>query len=232
LDQRAARFAAQQQEIARSKQVAQATATLKKSPHFAAAQFRSMDEADKLIATIKLPEPALPSPERLDYALKLLDIRAGAILALVSDLSTQEAFTILLAEFMRRAWEEYAGISGITPMPQNTTWKALQGRVRHWQKESYKQLIPPAQDNNPAAEAQSTVPIRKRQIREPKPELLKNPDATLGRKKSAEALGISERTLDRWVGDDVLVPVYRGSQKRFKTQDLLRIQTQKKPRQK
>lgn len=71
----------------------------------------------------------------------------------------------------------------------------------------------------------------KRHFREPNLELLKNTEATLNRKNAAEALGTTERTLDRWVADNKLTPVGPESRKRFKTKDLLRFLNRKNPRQ-
>jgi hypothetical protein len=65
-----------------------------------------------------------------------------------------------------------------------------------------------------------------RTFREPNTALLKNQDATLNRKSAAEALGISERTLDRWVDAEKLTPIGLGSRKRFKTKELLRALNQ------
>jgi hypothetical protein len=64
---------------------------------------------------------------------------------------------------------------------------------------------------------------RPRRFREPNLELLKNQEATLNRKNAAESLGVTERTLDRWIIDKELVPVGPGSRKRFRTKDLIRL---------
>ncbi|HLN01085.1 MAG TPA: helix-turn-helix domain-containing protein [Bryobacteraceae bacterium] len=69
--------------------------------------------------------------------------------------------------------------------------------------------------------------LQKRALPEPKPELLGNPDATLSRLRAAEALGITPRTLDRWIADGKLTPVGIGARKRFKTKDLKRVLDQR-----
>jgi hypothetical protein len=71
-----------------------------------------------------------------------------------------------------------------------------------------------------------TLGKRPRHFREPNLELLKNPEATLNRKNAADALGVAERTLDRWTGKEI-IPVGAGSRKRFRTKDLLRLLNQK-----
>jgi hypothetical protein len=85
--------------------------------------------------------------------------------------------------------------------------------------EAQPQRKPPAQ----------RVPESKtrRQLLEPRPDLLTNPDATLSRLRAAEALGITSRTLDRWITDKKLTPFGAGLRKRFKAKDLQRLLNQK-----
>jgi hypothetical protein len=83
----------------------------------------------------------------------------------------------------------------------------------------------------PVPEPAPVAPIPSRAartFREPKMELLKNPDARLNRANAAEALGLSQRQFDRLVKARELVPVTLGHRKLFKTQDLRRILNQKK----
>jgi hypothetical protein len=73
-------------------------------------------------------------------------------------------------------------------------------------------------------EASTPAPRKRtRHFREPNLELLKNQEGTLNRKNAAEALGVTERTLDRWVADKQIIPVGPGFRKRFKNKDLLRF---------
>lgn len=75
------------------------------------------------------------------------------------------------------------------------------------------------------------VPARAQSPRvtlDPKPELLKNPNARLNRQRAAEALGITVRTLSRWVSDGIVAPVGVGRQKRFKASDLAALVNQKR----
>ena len=66
-----------------------------------------------------------------------------------------------------------------------------------------------------------------RQSLEPRPDLLKNQDLTLSRLRTAEALGITPRTLDRRVADKKLTPFGVGLRKRFKVKDIQRMLDQK-----
>jgi hypothetical protein len=78
-------------------------------------------------------------------------------------------------------------------------------------------------------EASTPTPGRKtRNFREPNLELLKNQEGTLNRKNAAQALGVSERTLDRLVADKKLIPVGPGFTKRFKNKDLLKCFNKRK----
>jgi len=74
-------------------------------------------------------------------------------------------------------------------------------------------------------------PSKTRHFREPNYELLRNPEASLNRKNAAEALGITERTLDRWTEDRKLTPIGLGERKRYKVKDLLRLAGRKTPGQ-
>jgi hypothetical protein len=66
-----------------------------------------------------------------------------------------------------------------------------------------------------------------RHFKEAKPELLKDKEI-VSRRIAAEALGLTERTLDRRVAEGSLTPIGEGHYKRFKTRDILRILHQKK----
>jgi hypothetical protein len=61
-----------------------------------------------------------------------------------------------------------------------------------------------------------------REYREPNSDLLKSA-VSLNRKQAAQAIGVSERTLDRLIGDGRLTPIGGGSRKRFKTKELLQF---------
>ena len=62
---------------------------------------------------------------------------------------------------------------------------------------------------------------------EPHPELLENVE-TLNKAQAASALGVSIRTLDRYVEDRRLTPTGSYPRKRFKTQDLKKFLTRRK----
>jgi excisionase family DNA binding protein len=80
----------------------------------------------------------------------------------------------------------------------------------------------------PKSAAQMTeTPKRSRSLRQPKPELLTDRSITVNRTRAAMALGITTRTLDRWIKGGNLTAVALGSRKRFRTKDLQRILNQR-----
>lgn len=68
---------------------------------------------------------------------------------------------------------------------------------------------------------------RLRKFREPRTDLLKDPTVTLNRLQAAEALGVTTRTLDRYVTDKRLTPVGGFARRRFKAKDLLAFVSRK-----
>jgi len=67
---------------------------------------------------------------------------------------------------------------------------------------------------------------RRRVSVEPRPELLETAE-TLNKTQAAQALGISVRTLDRYVADGLLSPVGSYLRRRFKTRDLRSFMTRR-----
>ena len=94
-----------------------------------------------------------------------------------------------------------------------------------------KTSAPPAPIPPPPGQPADTLPEHKtrkpRQYQDPNPELLKDPDALLGRFRAAEALGVHVRTIDRYVSGEKLTPVGHGSRKRFKAKDLRKFRDQR-----
>jgi len=126
----------------------------------------AVEEITRLMGD-KLWTVSLPSPERLEYLMKVLDVRGAAYVKLVSDVITQEAFATILKEFALRAWEEeYIGIVGIEPLPGNVQFQAFQTVALHWEKESYKRLRPSRALCSDAFAAITTMPAHDPQFYE------------------------------------------------------------------
>ena len=119
---------------------------LKRHPDYPAIQLRAMNESESLFKSVgsQLPTPALPSQERLDCAIRSMDIWAGAYAALIASLPDQEKYLKILNGLQFHAWKLYIGVTGIEPLPYNQAWAAIRDRGFHWQKESLRKLVPHA----------------------------------------------------------------------------------------
>lgn len=117
---------------------------LKLHPDYPAIQLRAMEESEALFKSVgaQLPKPAFPSPERLDCAIRTMDIWAGAYVGLIASLSDQEKYLKVLGGLQMHAWKLYSGITGIEPLPYNQAWSAIRERATYWQKESLRKLVP------------------------------------------------------------------------------------------
>lgn len=100
-------------------------------------------EAEYKTTGRNLPEALIPNPERLAYQLKLVDIWASAYLQLVSNLESHRLFMDVLRGLAQQAWDEYRGIAPISPK-QTEAGAVIADRLIHWEKESWKRLIPPS----------------------------------------------------------------------------------------
>ena len=104
-----------------------------------------------------------------------------------------------------------------------TRW--LHGPISEWKGKRLKKAL--SRSANRPGETTARAPRKKR---EPNPQVLKDRE-TVSRKMAAEALGVTERTLDRHVRSGLLVPAGPPTRKRFKTKDLSRLMNDKKDRQ-
>ncbi len=118
---------------------------LKRQPDYPAIRLRALEKSESLFKSVgsQLPKPALPSQERLDCAIKSMDIWAGAYTGLIANLADQENYLKVLAGLRLHAWKLYSGMTGIEPLPYNQAWVAIRDRSAHWQKESLRRLVPP-----------------------------------------------------------------------------------------
>ena len=203
---------------------------LKRSPSFPAAQIQILNGTKQLMDSLTGDAKTCGTAARLETVLRLLGIRAAAYLKLVENMESQEAFMATVNEFGSKAWEEYTGYPPevLQPSAGDKQFHAIQQSVGDWIGKGYKVLIPHAM-SPPVALPGPTLPLKKpRHFREPNLELLKNQEATLNRKNSAQAIGVSERTLDRLVADKILIPIGPGFTKRFKNKDLLKYFNKRK----
>jgi hypothetical protein len=134
---------AEEFEESRRKAIDTAFQTLKNLRDFPSVQVEVMEAGEDIRkAAPGWPLTNLPTSTRLEYALKMLRTRCSAYLKLVSDIVTQEAYTTMLHAFVRSAWEEFIGMSGVEPLPGNREFQAIEDEGMRWHKESYRRLIP------------------------------------------------------------------------------------------
>jgi len=114
---------------------------LKRHPDYPAIQLRAMEESESLFKSVgsQLPKPALPSQERLDCAIKSMDIWAGAYTGLITNLADQEKYLKVLAGLRLHAWKLYIGMTGIEPLPHNQAWVAIRDRIDSLAKRESKE---------------------------------------------------------------------------------------------
>jgi hypothetical protein len=140
-------MARQDRRAARQRQQAleQAIEILKANPRFSAAQVQAHDRGEELVKHLSPEQSRFGTPERIGLALEILKIQAEAYLPLAEDMNSQEAFTVLLKEFGRKAFETFTGfpleavVSG-----RGDELQLIQQRVSHWVNEGYNRLIPSA----------------------------------------------------------------------------------------
>jgi len=110
---------------------------VKSNPRFPSAEVQIHDRVTEL--TQRTPPERIPegTPERLTFAVSLLDIRAEAYVELVTDMSSQDAFVVLMIEFKLRSGEAYSGFPRallVESLPE------LEQRFNHWVTEGYRRL--------------------------------------------------------------------------------------------
>ncbi len=126
----------------RQRAVENAIGILKVHPDFPSAQVKILTCAEEVTSNLSAQGRAFFTDARMDYAVRLLDIRAEAYLSLITDLRSQEAYMTILDEFWRGAWREYTGfpIDILEPANGNANLETIFQRARYWTIESYKVL--------------------------------------------------------------------------------------------
>lgn len=203
----------------RAHRIASAFEKFKTHPRYSAVQVQLHENSLKLGKKFPSPLSRL-SADSLECAKVMMHIHAEAYLTMVDDMAFQEAYIGVLDSFAKQAWEQFSGM----PLEFATAddFRYFRQAIAHWKAEGYRRLS--------AAEAPAVTappaPARAREPREPNPALLENRD-TVNHKIAALALGISGRTLDRWIADGKLTATGPSTRKRFKSKDLLKILNQK-----
>ncbi|MBZ5609533.1 MAG: helix-turn-helix domain-containing protein [Acidobacteriia bacterium] len=107
---------------------------------------------------------------------------------------------------------------------ESNEWKAYQDLLL--KVEQSPNAGPPGRES-PSASTELVPADKKRRFLEPKPELLKDKEI-VNKRQAATALGVTLRTLDRYVADKLLTPVGDYARRRFKTKDLLSFMVRRK----
>jgi excisionase family DNA binding protein len=223
-----------EEEIERKTQevVVKAFEFFERNPNFPAAQVRVHEQEQEMEASNPDGTVERLTEVRFEYRLKLLDIRGEGYARLVVDAESHTAYTTIIRHYARALWFHFAGLPlDAVPLPLPfaekppkdpiVLWRVrLEKRIAHWLNEGYRYRAA-LQSDKPAQLPEP--PTRNRRTLEPRPDLLTNLDGTSSRLKAAQILGITPRTLDRWVHDKKLTPVITGSHKRFRNKDLRKI---------
>ena len=153
----------------------EALALIKGLPGYPAAQLKVIEGTEEIEQVIAptLAVPALPSAQRLEYAIRLLDNMASQYSSLVNDQRTFEAFQSICWGLECRAWIVYRGATGIQPLENNKELQVIKGRLRHWTKEALRRWSDPEKLSSAALNASTVTPRMPRAIREPDYALLR-----------------------------------------------------------
>jgi hypothetical protein len=134
----------------------------KNPQNFAAAQVQAYDRGNAVSEGLSEAERRFGSPERLELALKILDVQAEAYLPLVegNDMKSHECFAIFMNTCGEKAFENYAGfpLDRIAWMASEAEVQAIRKRAAHWVNEGYKRIAGvPRTDEKQEPQPQSTA---------------------------------------------------------------------------
>ncbi len=141
----------------RDRAVEEAIRLFESHPDFARAQVRMRERMEEAARDAPADAGAYGTQARLEYVLLRLDIRAEALLELVSDIHTQNAFMTILEYLERSALQEYTGFppEGLKPVSAeaHSHGETIHAKVQRWTEEGYKRLAFPKAPPEPKAEA-------------------------------------------------------------------------------
>lgn len=149
-----------QGERLRQRAVDRALRLLKKScPDYPSVQIQLYQLTDGL----NTRDPTKTDEQRLALLVYLFNVRAETHLCLVSDTETQDAYIVLLGDWVARAWHEYAGygLARAIKSGDDPQVEALMSRYRHWKNEGYLRLQMLTEKGKPiAADAKPETTIQ------------------------------------------------------------------------
>ena len=111
-------------------------------PHFPRIQVKMREQMEAATEDLPPGTRAFGTIARLEYVLRLFDIRAEAFLELVSNITTQNAFMVLLESFARVSWLEYIGSPNVQPLSDELKVNLTTNRekIQQWTYKGYKRL--------------------------------------------------------------------------------------------
>jgi hypothetical protein len=120
-----------------------ALARFKQQPEFPAAHLAAIEAIEKLRENTvsKIPTPG-PCPERLEFAIKCLDIWASSLIPFVRDMADHDALRAILNSYERHAWIIYCGVLEFEPSASNQGFGDIKNRGTYWYKVGLKRLLP------------------------------------------------------------------------------------------
>lgn len=128
---------------------------------FASAQVETHDRVKALIDLDPSVEQ-LPSKtdKRMDYLVKVFDIRAEGLLRLVVDPKTQEAFSVALEQLRDWIWGQWSELPLYMMPPIGHEWRRqierITPRMKHWTVEGYRKI---ASQHNVAKDDSTTAAL-------------------------------------------------------------------------
>ena len=181
---------------ARRARHSQAFEVLRASPNFPSVQIETHDRIEELLALDPSVEDDIRTEAKMDFYIKVFDIRAKALLRLVIDTKTHDAFTLALEELSDWVTEQWSGMKIWFLPPVGHDWRTqadrLKPRVTHWIIEGYKKLE--------SLQASETVSAPRRGFRDHIRAWMQRKEL-LTVEQAAKALGVSESTLKSIMSD-------------------------------
>jgi hypothetical protein len=225
----------------------QADNLFRRHPDYPSVQVELHDKSNTLLDDVILASNPARSVGRAAILIKFFDIYGAGYLRLVDDINFHEAYSHILDDAVRNTWALYAdkdgGLFSSLAFTDQAFVNELRLRERYWKIEGFRRIeeirkatnmrVPtphpqPQQQAEPIEELQVT-PKGSRRSKDPNPQVLEGRE-TVTRKEAADALGVTTRTIDRFVEDNKLHPSGAWGRKRFTTKELREFMNRKKNR--
>lgn len=119
---------------------------LESHPNFPRANVEIFEGLEQAKIAERMWLTAVASKERMEVVLTTFDIRARAYLQMVDDLELLRSYADALSQCARTAWIELTGslidAADLRNPGVQDRWGMIESRIRYWQKEGFKRLLP------------------------------------------------------------------------------------------